>query len=99
MKVLGLIGGMSWESTVIYYQLINRRVRAKMGGLHSSRCMIHAFDFAEIARLQHLEKWEEAGALLGVAAENLKRAGACTRRHLRRCILLSRSIRATRLPH
>ena len=76
MKILGLIGGMSWESTLLYYQLINRRVRAKMGGLHSSKCLIYSFDFAEIAHLQHCGKWDEAGVLLGEAAANLKRGGA-----------------------
>lgn len=76
LKVLGLIGGMSWESTVVYYQLINRRVREKKGGLHSAKCVMHSFDFAEIAHLQKLEKWNEAGALLGEAALSLRRGGA-----------------------
>ncbi len=76
MKVLGLIGGMSWESTVIYYQLINRRVRAGMGGLHSSKCLVYSLDFAEIAALQHCGKWDEASVLLCDAAASLKRGGA-----------------------
>lgn len=76
MKKLGLIGGMSWESTVTYYQLINRRVRECMGGLHSAECIVYSFDFAEIERLQTLGKWEEAGMLIGDAAKNLQGAGA-----------------------
>jgi aspartate racemase len=76
MKTLGLIGGMSWESTVVYYQLINRRVREKMGGLHSSKCVIYSFDFAEIAHLQKHGNWDEAGILMGEAAASLQRSGA-----------------------
>lgn len=76
MKVLGLIGGMSWESTVIYYQLVNRRVREKMGGLHSSRCIIFSFDFAEIESLQAAGNWEEAANLMSQAAASLQRGGA-----------------------
>ncbi|KAI1203482.1 Asp/Glu/hydantoin racemase [Nemania serpens] len=76
MKTLGLLGGMSWESTTTYYQEINRRVRHVRGGLHSARCIVFSFDFAEIEQLQHAGKWEEAGALLDMAATNLKLAGA-----------------------
>ncbi|KAI8627990.1 Asp/Glu/hydantoin racemase [Xylariaceae sp. FL1651] len=76
MKTLGLLGGMSWESTVIYYQEINRRVRQVQGGLHSARCIIFSFDFAEIERLQHAGRWEDAGVLLDDAAAKLKLAGA-----------------------
>lgn len=76
MKTLGLIGGMSWESTVTYYQQINRRVRAVQGGLHSAKCIISSFDFAEIAALQHAGQWEAAAAALDDAAARLKLAGA-----------------------
>jgi aspartate racemase len=76
MKTLGLLGGMSWESTTTYYQLINRRVREVQGGLHSARCIIFSFDFAEIEQLQRAAKWAEAGALLDEAAGKLRLAGA-----------------------
>ena len=76
MKTLGLLGGMSWESTTTYYQEINRRVRHVQGGLHSARCFIFSFDFAEIEALQHADKWKEAGDLLNDAAAKLKLAGA-----------------------
>ncbi|KAJ6445280.1 aspartate racemase [Purpureocillium lavendulum] len=76
MKTLGLLGGMSWESTTTYYQQINRRVRQLRGGLHSARCVIFSFDFADIEALQHAGKWEEAGELLNDASTKLKLAGA-----------------------
>ncbi|CAJ0551390.1 Ff.00g113200.m01.CDS01 [Fusarium sp. VM40] len=76
MKTLGLIGGMSWESTTTYYQEINRRVRQVQGGLHSSQCIVFSFDFASIEALQHVDKWEELGAMLNDAATRLKSAGA-----------------------
>ncbi|KAK7928162.1 hypothetical protein PG985_005160 [Apiospora marii] len=76
MKTLGLLGGMSWESTVTYYQAINRRVRSVQGGLHSAPCVIYSFDFARIEALQHAGQWPEAGQLLEDAAAALQRAGA-----------------------
>ncbi|KAJ3579516.1 hypothetical protein NPX13_g1045 [Xylaria arbuscula] len=76
MKTLGLLGGMSWESTTTYYQEINRRVRDIQGGLHSARCIVFSFDFAEIEELQHAGKWDEAAVLLDTAATKLKLAGA-----------------------
>ncbi|KAF2235690.1 aspartate racemase [Viridothelium virens] len=76
MKTLGLLGGMSWESTVTYYQEINRHVRAIKGGLHSSPCIVYSFDFARIEALQHTGQWDEAGILLNEAAAALQRAGA-----------------------
>ncbi|KAF4988290.1 hypothetical protein FDECE_15110 [Fusarium decemcellulare] len=76
MKTLGLLGGMSWESTTTYYQEINRRVRQVQGGLHSAQCIIISFDFAQIEALQHAGKWDEAGVLLNDAAARLKLAGA-----------------------
>jgi aspartate racemase len=76
VKVIGLLGGMSWESTVPYYQIINRTVRALLGGLHSARIVLYSVDFAEIETLQHEGRWDEAGAILAEAARSLQRAGA-----------------------
>lgn len=76
MKTIGLIGGMSWESTVPYYRQINEAVKARLGGLHSARIVLYSVDFAEIERLQHVGDWDAAGALLASAAQSLQRAGA-----------------------
>ena len=76
MKTLGLLGGMSWESTVTYYQEINRHVRSLKGGLHSCPCIIYSFDFASIEALQRAGQWHEAALLLNEAAAALQRAGA-----------------------
>jgi aspartate racemase len=76
LKVIGLLGGMSWESTVPYYRHINERVREKLGGLHSAKIVLYSVDFAEIERLQHLGEWEQAGARLAEAARAVERAGA-----------------------
>lgn len=75
MKTLGLIGGMSWESTAIYYRLLNEIVRERLGGLHSAKLLLWSFDFAEIAERQHGGDWEGAGALLVEAARKLEAAG------------------------
>ena len=76
MKTLGLLGGMSWESTLTYYQIINRHIRLQKGGLHSAPCIIYSFDFALIEALQAANKWDEAAHLLDTAAASLQRAGA-----------------------
>jgi len=76
MKTLGLIGGMSWESTVPYYQLINQTVRQQLGGLHSARIILYSVDFAEVEHLQKTDQWDAAGALLANAAQKLAGAGA-----------------------
>ncbi|KUM24369.1 racemase [Mesorhizobium loti] len=76
MKTLGLLGGMSWESTAIYYRLLNEIVRERLGGLHSAKLLLWSFDFAEIAERQHAGDWEGAGALLVEAARGLEAAGA-----------------------
>ncbi|TIR19907.1 MAG: aspartate/glutamate racemase family protein [Mesorhizobium sp.] len=76
MKTLGLIGGMSWESTAIYYRLLNEIVRERLGGLHSAKLLLWSFDFAEIAERQHAGDWEGAGALLVEAARKLEAGGA-----------------------
>lgn len=76
MKTIGLLGGMSWESTQIYYQDINRAVQARLGGVHSARCVLYSFDFADIEALQARGDWTTAGAELGAAASALRGAGA-----------------------
>ncbi|MGB6009172.1 aspartate/glutamate racemase family protein [Castellaniella sp.] len=76
MKTIGLIGGMSWESTVPYYRQINEAVKAGLGGLHSARIVLYSVDFAEIERLQHAGDWDAAGVILADAARALERAGA-----------------------
>lgn len=76
MKVIGLVGGMSWESSAHYYRLVNEGVKARLGGLHSARCLLASVDFAEVEPLQRADRWDEAGALLNEAALGLERAGA-----------------------
>ncbi|TPO00783.1 aspartate/glutamate racemase family protein [Mesorhizobium sp. B1-1-5] len=76
MKTLGLIGGMSWESTAIYYRLLNEIVRERLGRLHSAKLLLWSFDFAEIAERQHAGDWEGAGVLLVEAARKLEAGGA-----------------------
>ena len=74
--VIGLIGGMSWESSAEYYRLINQGVRARLGGVHSARCLMWSFDFAEVEALQHAGRWDDAAGLLADAARRLERGGA-----------------------
>ncbi len=76
MKTIGLIGGMSWESTAVYYRLINQTVRARLGGLHSAEIVLRSLDFETVARLQRADRWDEAGALLTRAGASLAAAGA-----------------------
>ena len=76
MKTLGLLGGMSWESTLPYYRIVNERVRERLGGLHSAKLVLHSVDFAEIEALQHADRWDDAGAILADAARGLRAAGA-----------------------
>lgn len=76
MKTLGLIGGMSWESTAHYYTRINQLVGERLGGLHSARLLLYSVEFDEIQRLQHADDWDAAGAVLADAAQRLERAGA-----------------------
>lgn len=76
MKTLGLIGGMSWESTAIYYRHLNEIVRDRLGGLHSAKLLLHSFDFAEIAAHQNAGEWDAAAALLADAARKLEAGGA-----------------------
>ena len=76
MRCIGLIGGMSWESTVLYYQHINQGIKAALGGLHSAKLVLVSVDFAEIERLQHAGTWHEAGEILAQSAQSLQAAGA-----------------------
>lgn len=76
LRTLGLLGGMSWESTVPYYRLINQTVRERLGGLHSAQLLLYSVDFAQVERLQHAGDWDAAGALLGRAARALRDGGA-----------------------
>lgn len=76
MKTIGLIGGMSWESSLEYYRIINEEVRNKLGGLHSAKCLLYSVDFEEIERYQAVGDWESAGKLLGNVAQSLEKAGA-----------------------
>ncbi len=76
MKTIGLIGGMSWESTQTYYRLINEGVKAELGGLHSAKLVLYSVDFAEIESLQHQGNWPATAEILIIAAQALERAGA-----------------------
>lgn len=76
MKTIGLLGGMSWESTVSYYQVLNREIGRRLGGLHSARILLLSVDFQEIETLQHEGKWEELGGILASDARALERGGA-----------------------
>lgn len=76
MKCIGLLGGMSWESTVSYYQAFNRGVRAQLGGLHSARVLLNSVDFAGIERLQHAGDWPATARLLAAEARKLQDGGA-----------------------
>ncbi len=76
MKTIGLLGGMSWESTVAYYRIINRVVGERLGGLHSAKLLLHSVDFHEIEELQHAGHWHAAGEILAAAAAALEAAGA-----------------------
>jgi aspartate racemase len=76
MKIVGLIGGMSWESTIPYYRQINEFIKERMGGLHSARIILYSVNFHDIQRLQHAGDWEAAGRLMGDAARRLEGAGA-----------------------
>lgn len=76
MKRIGLLGGMSWESTVTYYQMINEAVKRRLGGLHSAELVLYSVDFAEIEKCQAEGDWERSGEILSEAAAALERAGA-----------------------
>lgn len=76
MKIIGLIGGMSWESSAVYYDIINKTVKEKLGGHHSCECLMYSVDFAAIERLQHEGDWERLTAIMVEAARRLERGGA-----------------------
>src|SRR3954447_21820313 len=76
MKRIGLLGGMSWESSIEYYRLCNELVAARLGGLHSADCLLRSVDFFDVERLQSSGAWDQAGELLGKAAAALEAAGA-----------------------
>lgn len=76
MKTIGLIGGMSWESSIEYYRIINETVKEKLGGLHSAQSLMMSVDFAEIEKLQHEDRWDEAAQILIRSAQSLERGGA-----------------------
>jgi aspartate racemase len=76
MKTIGLLGGMSWESTALYYQLINEGIKAQLGGLHSAKIVLVSVDFHEIEQLQHNNNWLEAGNRLSTAAQQIEAVGA-----------------------
>jgi len=76
VKTIGLLGGMSWESSIEYYRIINEAVRDRLGGLHSARSLMFSVDFAEIEDLQHRGRWDEAAGILVEAARRLERGGA-----------------------
>ena len=76
MKTIGLIGGMSWESSIEYYRFINETAKEKLGGLHSAKSLMVTVDFAEIEKLQHEDRWDEAAQILVQCAQDLERGGA-----------------------
>src|SRR5690348_15799954 len=75
MKTIGLIGGMSWESTAHYYAILNRETHARLGGLHSAPVIVHSVDFAPIEALQRADDWNEAGRQLAAIARGLEAQG------------------------
>lgn len=76
MRCIGIVGGMSWESTAHYYRALNEGVKARLGGLHSARLVLHSVEFAEIERMQREGRWDEAGEVLAAARRGLEAAGA-----------------------
>jgi aspartate racemase len=76
MKTIGMIGGMSWESSIEYYRIINQTVREKLGGLHSAKSIMYSVEFAEIEALQHQNRWDELASIMIEAARSLERGGA-----------------------
>ncbi|MCK4920423.1 MAG: aspartate/glutamate racemase family protein [Bacteroidales bacterium] len=76
MKTIGLIGGMSWESSIVYYELINKKVKEKLGGFHSCKSLMYTVDFDQIVELQHEDKWKELDVIMADAAKRLEKGGA-----------------------
>lgn len=76
MRTIGLIGGMSWESSAEYYRVLNELVKARLGGLHSAECVLYSVDFAPIEAMQHAGEWDDAGRALAAVARKVERGGA-----------------------
>jgi aspartate racemase len=76
MKIIGLIGGMSWESSAIYYKMLNQKANEILGGVHSCKCIMVSLDFGEIAKLQHEGNWQELGKIMIDSAQKLEKSGA-----------------------
>ena len=76
MNIIGLIGGMSWESSLEYYRIINEEVKRRLGGFHSAKILLYSVDFDEIEKLQHQGNWKEATKLMVDAAQRLEKGGA-----------------------
>ncbi len=76
MQTIGMIGGMSWESSLEYYRIVNQAVKEKLGGFHSAKCVMYSVDFQEIESLQHAGKWDAASLMMQDAAKRVERAGA-----------------------
>ena len=76
MKTIGLIGGMSWESTITYYQVLNETIKQALGGLHSAKCILYSVDFEEIEKCQANGDWDRSAEILSDAAQSLEKAGA-----------------------
>lgn len=76
MKTIGMIGGLSWESSLEYYRIVNEEVKERLGGLHSCQCLMHSVDFAVVAALQHKGEWGMLGALMADAARRVEQGGA-----------------------
>ena len=76
MKTIGLIGGMSWESSLEYYRILNETTNTILAGLHSAKCVLFSLDFAEVETLQRQSRWQEAAHLMIDAGQRLERAGA-----------------------
>ena len=82
MKTIGLIGGLSWESSIEYYRIINQEAQRRLGGVHSAQCLMFSFDFGEIEKLQAAGDWAAATGRMILAAQNLEKSGADCHRHL-----------------
>ena len=76
MKTIGLLGGMSWESTALYYKIINQEMKSRLGGNHSAKSLVYSVDFEEIVRLQHRGKWDDLAEIMVQSAKKLKNGGA-----------------------
>ena len=76
MKIIGMIGGMSWESSLEYYRIMNQAAKEKLGGFHSAPCILYSVDFDEVEKLQHQGDWESLTRLMIEAAQRVKKAGA-----------------------